>query len=246
MPETRKTSVNDYLAAQDCIQGWLYPEDVLVFQEINAFQGLDTLKGDLLEIGVYYGKSAILMGYFTRDDEGLVVCDLFQSPAPTRKNQAEKQFWYSQLTQTIFETNYLRFHAELPSMVSCPSTELIRIGLLKRNFRFVHIDGSHLYSIVRQDLRTAKRLLLRNGIVAIDDYRSIHTPGVAAATWQEVTSGSLIPFCLTPQKMYATWDESNAAAFRKHLTIWAKKRSDLIAEIETVYGWKLLRLKMNA
>ncbi len=238
------TSVKEYLVAQDSIQGWFYPEDVLVFQEINAFHGRDSVKGDLLEIGVYHGKSAILMGYFTRDDERLVVCDLFQSPAPIRENQAEKQFWYSELTKTIFETNYLRFHPELPSIVSCPSTKLIQIGRLKRNFRFVHIDGSHLYSIVRQDLHTAKRLLLRKGIVAIDDYRSVHTPGVAAATWQEMTSGGLIPFCLTPQKMYATWDESNVT-IRKYLTNWAKNRGDLIAEIETVYGRKLLRLKLN-
>lgn len=59
-----KTNSGDYLRALDSIDGWLYPEDVLLFQEIDALQGLSKVTGDLLEIGVYHGKSAILLGYF--------------------------------------------------------------------------------------------------------------------------------------------------------------------------------------
>lgn len=238
-------SLHEYLAVQDSIPGWLYPEDILIFQEINDVQGQDDVRGDLLEIGVYQGKSAILMGYFTRFDERLVVCDLFESPAKTSENRSENQLWYANLTRGLFEANYLRFHPELPSLVACPSTHLIRKARLKRNFRLVHIDGSHLYSIVQKDLHIARRLLIRNGIVVIDDYRSVHTPGVAAAAWQEVISGDLIPFCLTPMKMYATWDQSHVR-YRKHLRSWAERRRDLVLESDTVLARELLRLRMNA
>jgi hypothetical protein len=237
-----KRTLNDYVQELNEIQGWLYPEDVLLFQEINALQGLGNISGDLLEIGVYHGKTAILMGYFARYAERLVVCDLFQLPGQIPENQAEKNSWYPELTREIFETNYLRFHSELPFIVTCASTRLIQAGRLKKCFRFIHIDGSHLFSIFRQDLRTAKRLLVRKGVLAIDDYRSVHTPGVAAAAWQEVTSGRLVPFCLTPQKMYATWHQSNDV-LREHLTAWAKKRGDLAVHIETVNGRNLLRLE---
>lgn len=239
------TSIQEYLLAQDAISGWLYAEDILLFQEINAYQQQAGFTGDLLEIGVYHGKTAILMGYFPGDDERLVVCDLFQTPAPTQENQDENKFWYSDLTRALFETNYLRFHAELPTIVACPSSSVIKRGRLKRSFRFVHIDGCHLYSVVRRDMQTAKKLLMQDGIVIIDDYRSVHTPGVAAATWQEVTSGRLIPLCLTPQKMYATWDQSNVGA-GNHLIAWARQRGDLTAETETVSGRKVLRLKVAA
>ena len=159
----------DYLRAFDTIDGWLYPEDVLLFQEIDALQGLSKVTGDLLEIGVYHGKSAILLGYFPRQDERLVVCDLFQSPGQTRENQAEKQFWYPELTRETFERNYLRFHNSLPVVVVCPSAKLIQAGNLTRTFRFIHIDASHVYSIVRQDIHIAKLLLKDKGIVVFDD-----------------------------------------------------------------------------
>lgn len=239
-----KTNSCDYLRALDSIDGWLYPDDVQLFQEIDALQRLSKVNGDLLEIGVYHGKSAILLGYFPRQDERLVLCDLFQSPGQTRENQAEKQFWYPELTRETFEGNYLRFHHRLPSIVICPSTKLIQIGRLTRTFRFIHIDGSHLYSIVRQDICTAKLLLKDKGIVVFDDYRSIHTPGVAAAIWQEVFSGGLIPLCLTPQKMYATWDRTHLSLL-KGLRAWAMKRGDISANTEMVCGRKLLRIQMK-
>ena len=126
----------------------------------------------------------------------------------------------------------------------CPSTKLIQTGNLTRTFRFIHVDASHVYSIVRQDIRTAKLLLKETGIVVFDDYRSIHTPGVAAAIWQEVSHGNLIPLCLTPQKMYATWDQMNVS-LAKSLRAWAKKRGDFTTNTDMVCGRKLLRMKLN-
>jgi methyltransferase family protein len=243
MVNSNETSLERFLIAQHQLQGWLYQDDVLVFQQINAIQSADNVKGDLLEIGVYHGKSAILMGYFVRDDERFVVCDLFESPAPNRENQSEKLSWYPELTQRTFEENYLRFHAQLPAILACPSTSLIERGALKDSFRFIHIDGSHIFSVVRSDIRTAKALLNKDGIVAIDDYRSVHTPGVAAAVWEAVTSDHLVPICLTPQKMYATWNSSNTT--QRHLLAWADQRSDIEVELETICDSALLRLKIK-
>lgn len=241
MVNSNERSVDDYLAAQHQLQGWLYQADVLVFQGMNAIQGAEHVKGDLLEIGVYHGKSAILMGYFVRDDERLFVCDLFESPAPNGENQSEKLSWYPGLTQRTFEENYLRFHAQLPAILAYPSTSLIEQGMLKGSFRFIHIDGSHIFEVIRCDIRTAKSLLNEDGIVAIDDYRSVHTPGVAAAVWEAVTSDHLVPICLTPQKMYATWNSSDRT--QEHLLAWAAKRNDIEVELETICDRQLVRLK---
>ena len=38
----------------------------------------------------------------------------------------------------------------------------------------------------------------------LDDYRTMHTPGVAAATWAAVVEGRLFPVCLSEVKLYAT------------------------------------------
>ena len=244
MSQLNKTHFDEYLTALDTIQGWFYPEDVRLFQALNVLQGQDGVSGDLLEIGVYHGKSSILLGYFPREDEHLVVCDLFEQSARTVANQAEARCWYSSLSRELFDNNYLRFHDRLPVIVQCPSTHLIKVGKLSRTFRFIHIDGSHLYDIVKRDIRTAKALLRDRGIVVLDDYRSVHTPGVAAAAWEKIARGELIPFCLTPQKMYATWGRATRQLMSQ-LTTWAHHSGKYDVATEKVCGRNLLRLQLK-
>lgn len=244
MPTKRITSIDEYLSMQGTIEGWFYPEDAWLFRELNALQKLNRVSGDLLEIGVYHGKSAILLGYFIQANEQLVVCDLFERRPSTAANRAEVGLWYSDLTRDRFESNYLRFHTCLPRTLSCSSPNLIQAGNLSRTFRFIHIDGSHLYPIVRQDIFTARVLLREGGIVIFDDYRSEHTPGVAAAVWEEVILGRLIPLCLTPQKFYATWDQSHHR-LRKQLAKRVQHEGRMEMVTEKVLGRTFMRVKQR-
>src|SRR6476620_129325 len=50
-----------------------------LFGVLLAHQRDAGIRGDLLKIGVYRGKSAILLGYALRPDEELVACDLFEA-----------------------------------------------------------------------------------------------------------------------------------------------------------------------
>ena len=56
------------------VEGWFGRGDAEVFLAVDAEQAH---RGDLLEIGVYLGKSAVLVGYMQRPDERFVICDLF-------------------------------------------------------------------------------------------------------------------------------------------------------------------------
>jgi hypothetical protein len=196
-----------YIAMLDQVPGWFFYPDARVFAGIDAYQRASGVTGDLLEIGVYLGKSAILMGYLRRDGERLVVCDLFESEGTTEESRRENCRWYGGLSRQEFEDNYRRFHDRLPTVLACPSSELSRVGP-PGSFRIVHVDGSHVYDIVQEDLGNAERLLGDGGVVIVDDWRSAHTPGVAAATWEAILNRRLVPFCFTDQKMYATWSRS--------------------------------------
>ena len=68
----------------------------------------------------------------------------------------------------------------------------------------MHVDGSHRYDIVRQDIAAAVDLVTDGGVIVIDDYRTLpHALGVAAATWEAVADGRLIPVIASEQKLYA-------------------------------------------
>jgi len=237
----QRLSIQNYLKEADSIPGWFAPIDVLLFQKFDQFQYEEDLKGDLLEIGVYQGRSAILLGYFRREQEQLVVCDVFETPAATDANRVENQTSYQGLSRRIFEENYHRFHDHLPLILTCDSTNLSS-HKLSRRFRFIHIDGSHLYEAVRADIENAKRILIDGGIVVFDDFR--RAPGIAAAVWQEVVTGGLIPFCFTEAKMYGAWNTSPSDRLAA-LRAWAGDHASLETHTEVIFGHPVLGIKMK-
>ena len=181
------------------VEAWFRAEDAAVLCALNDYQQSLGVTGDLLEIGCYHGASAILLGTFTAGDEQLVVCDLFgEAPSSDQHFSSDASF------RSTFETNYLRFHDALPTIIAEPSTSLSS-SELGRRFRMIHIDGAHDYASVRNDLLLAKELLIPGGIVIFDDIISLHTPGVSGAVWEGVVNDGLLPLFQT-RKLYATWD----------------------------------------
>ncbi len=216
-----------YLQRMDEIPGWLLLIDALIMCGIDSFQRERQISGDLLEIGTYQGKSAILMGYFRRGPERLVVCDLFVTKASTEENTEENQRYYKGIDHSVFEDNYRRFHSEPPKILAKPSSSISELD--PDSFRLVHVDGSHIYEIVREDLRNTRRLLCDGGVVIIDDWRTGHTPGVAAATWEAILHDGLLPICFTDQKLYGTWTPSLCAS-REEIESWERASPSINVE----------------
>lgn len=222
-----------YIRDMGSVPGWFLEVDAHLFVGIDSLQLARGIRGDLLEIGVYYGKSAVLLGYCVRPGEHLMVCDVFEELGGlSEEGVAEHNTYHSDLRQAEFERQYRRFHSELPEIIAAPSTSLDRDRLAGR-FRFMHIDGGHAYEVVREDILTARRLLGRGGVVVLDDWSQPHCPGVALAIWEEYLRGELIPLCLTSTKLYATWDSGGLTP--QDLDDWAAVQ----AGIEVSYAYRL-------
>lgn len=182
------------------IPGWFSFHDFLAFRYLLQNQSAQGFSGDCLEIGAYQGKSAIAIGLQMLPNEALHVCDLFGNPSDAR-NSLEIRNSYTSIDRDIFEKNYFSYNLKSPVIHQYSSLELNQT-LESNLFRFIHIDGSHLYEIVREDLDFAMNHLINGGIIAIDDIRSPHTFGVAIASWDIVSKGLAIPILLTPTKLY--------------------------------------------
>ena len=189
-----------YTAQVDTVEGWFYAVDVDFFSNLLAHQRTGDIKGDMLEIGTYQGKSAILMGYGLRDDEQLVVCDLFSAVMDHADIPLNRRQQYSGLEEDEFLANWDRFHTRRPRLEVCESSEL---DLGDQVFRFIHIDGCHSYQCVAKDISLAVTHTAKRGVIAMDDYRAVEAPGVAAAVWQAVDNGLLFPFAGSWMKIYA-------------------------------------------
>ncbi|WP_375494057.1 class I SAM-dependent methyltransferase [uncultured Jatrophihabitans sp.] len=194
----------DRLKLDETVPGWLPEVDYMFFEWFLRDQEERDVRGDLVELGVYLGKSAIVIGDHLRDGETLTVVDLFEDDAGDDSNRTENVESYTGLTQEAFEGYYRMFHRDLPVVHRGFSSEIRRL-VADDSVRFCHVDASHLYEHVRTDAASAKALLIGDGIVVFDDYRSPHTPGVAAAVWEAAISDGMHPLVLTSQKLYGTW-----------------------------------------
>src|SRR5579875_3183386 len=222
------------------IPGWFSWIDQRMFEHFLSDDALVT-RGDLVEIGVYMGKSAALVGAYLHPGETFTVCDLFEGDAADESNRTENARSYTNLTRQRFERNYLSVHDELPVVVAGLSSTILD-HVKPNSARFVHVDGSHLYDHVVTDIESARTMLLPDGVVVFDDYRSPHTPGVAAAVWEAMLGKGLQVICLTHQKMYATFGA--VAAHQGKLADWLTAWGRVSWENQTIAGKDIMRMEV--
>jgi hypothetical protein len=223
--------------AIDNIPGWFPWLDQRVFE--HFLDPCNAAHGDLIELGVYLGKSAALIGRFQRADETFTVCDLFGDDAHDDPNRSENSRLYKDLTRQRFEQNYLALHSALPVIVQALSSTIVE-HVRPHSVRFMHVDASHLYEHVAVDVISARALLQPDGVVVFDDYRSAHTPGVSAAVWEAIFTKGLQPICLTPQKLYATFGD--AEPHQDRLETWLREWGGCHRETQQIAAAPVIRL----
>ncbi|MCZ6456007.1 MAG: class I SAM-dependent methyltransferase [Actinobacteria bacterium] len=200
----RSDGLDAYIPRMGDIHGAFHNVDAYVFEAISESQVESGATGDILEIGAYLGRSAIVLGYLLGENETLHICEPFPNPSAAHPDFLPETIdWYETYTQEIFEENYLRFHDELPEIYAHTSFELPG-KLAPKSFRFVHLDGSHNAEALESDISLTKDILIDRGVISFSVYRNMSTLEVAAAVWGEVAESSLFPICATESHLYAS------------------------------------------
>jgi len=170
-------NVRDYFNATQSIEGWFFPIDAHLFATIDVLQKRMNVRGNLFEIGVHHGKTAIFLAHLASPDERLGVCDVF--------DQQELNVDHSGAgSRDLFEKN-MRMHAHAVSLqVFAKPSSLLTTEDTTTTCRFFHIDGGHRPQDAYTDLETADRALLPQGVVAIDDVFNPNWPGVSEGVYR--------------------------------------------------------------
>jgi hypothetical protein len=228
------------------VPGFLDALDAELFLRLAETQARGHIRGHLLEIGVWYGRSAILLGSLRREDEELHVCDLFETSPPTaagRREHARNEAPLEGPSRAQFESAYERVHGELPLVHQCASSELSARELGPNQFRFIHIDGSHNYAAVLADIALARELAADECVIVFDDFSNLGHLGVAAAVWPSVVSSEVEPFACTPAKLYTTLEKRHAVAYRDAVETFASehgtevRRTDFFGSTSVTATW---------
>lgn len=140
--------LDGFRASAEGVQGWFSDMSAalmhgfLMWQEANAF-----VRGDLMEVGVAYGRSALLMATSLRPGERFTLNDI--NPL------------VEQVARGIGE-------AAVP--IVDWSAQIGPDRVASRSVRFLHIDGDHGRLAQHVDLDLADRVVSEAGMVVLDDF----------------------------------------------------------------------------
>lgn len=193
--------VSRYLEATESVEGWFFPIDAYLFGAIDEIQRNNGITGNLFEIGVHHGKTALMLARMLRGDERLGVCDVFGRQDLNVDHSGEG-------SEELFLTNVRklgRIPEERLRVFAKRSAELTSEETT-RTCRVFHIDGGHLPADVFSDLTTADAAILDAGIVAVDDVFNPNWPGVAEGFFKFIAERprALVPVLIGGNKVYLT------------------------------------------
>jgi hypothetical protein len=165
--------LESYFGAFDRIEGWLSPDAALMFMAYNQVIAAHDIAGDVLEIGVHHGLSALALAAMRRDGAQLVAIDLFD------ELQAQNVSGSGSGSRARFVQNMREFFGDI-AFVRCIAAASNTLGDadLGSGFSFCHVDGGHTATETCEDLELCSRILLPGGLLALDDYFNPAFPGV--------------------------------------------------------------------
>jgi hypothetical protein len=157
------------------IEGWFLPAAAALFGLLDEVQRAAAIGGDLFEIGVHHGRSAVVLCAMAGAEESVGVCDLFANQArnASASGSGDREIFETNLAYAVPDFDRIRVFAKLSSELT-PS----EVGGPQRLF---HVDGGHLRDEALADLRLAATVLHKDGAIVVDDPFQPMWPGVTEA-----------------------------------------------------------------
>ena len=214
------------------IHGWFSFEAAMLFAWIDEIQKSNDLVGDIFEIGVHHGKSAVfLAAMLDHTREKLAVCDLFE-------NQTKNVSGSGSGDRHIFEQNVrLYLQGGFDTRIFSKSSTELTGEEAGNNYRFIHIDGGHDQSEALNDLQFAARSTIAEGVIVVDDPMTPVWPGVAEAIFTFLSNDKR--FCAIVagfNKMFLVRRDF-AALYTRQMDI-----EELRVEYRIAYPWHFKKL----
>jgi hypothetical protein len=167
-----------YILNFDIIYGWLDFSDIQEFKALNSIHQQNNIKGNLLEIGVYNGKTFILLSLFLKENERIVGVDCFQDQKVNISQSASicSQKRVERNIQKIYlqEKKHLNFKLIKSDSRFLKPKDYLDFADNELSYRIIHIDGGHDENTCSIDLNNSANILCKNGYIIIDDYQNFN------------------------------------------------------------------------
>jgi hypothetical protein len=156
------------------IHGWFSREAAGLFALLDEVQRAHGIAGDLFEIGVHHGKSAVLLGNLAGPEETVGVCDIFGG-------QSDNVSVSGVGDRGIFESNMATYAPGTRVQVFEKLSSQLTPDEIPGPYRLFHVDGGHLVDEARMDMELGVAVLAEGGVIVVDDPFRPEWPGVTEA-----------------------------------------------------------------
>jgi hypothetical protein len=155
---------------------------IAVVDSLLQLQDEEGMSGNLLELGCYKGKTALLLGLHLSDGEYVDLVDI-----------------YDQLERKILEDNNIKFYMQTANTENRQKN----LKLKRKGYRFIHCDTSHTYANTLADLNLSRKLVSDKGVICVDDFANLNYPGVIPAVYRFLFKRKkFVMFLMTEEKAY--------------------------------------------
>lgn len=153
-------------------EGMMQDLSIALFQSILSFQDSESIKGDMIEFGVYKGKSASVLLNNLNKGETAYLIDIKDYPEIPKLKKISKQ---------------LKF-------IKGKSEDLVEdkdfINSLPKTVRFSHHDASHFYVNVATEMAFMESRIAPKGLMVLDDFGTPSYMQVIAACFTHLAAGN--------------------------------------------------------
>lgn len=148
------------------VLGWFMPLDIAIMYGILN-QGQKEITGDICELGVAYGKSAVGLSLSKRLEDNLYLFDIFEA-------QGSLELASGLVREYGLEKNLHYIPGDLMKLDS----EKVKF---ENKLRMLHVDACHFHSAVVNDLRNFSPHMNKDGVIVVDDFNDPEYPGINTA-----------------------------------------------------------------
>lgn len=162
-------SLASYHKIAPSIPGWFNTRFIKIIDCLGRLQREEGCEGDILEVGVYLGKSLIPLAM-----EGIENGDLCIGVDSCKLKPGAFDYVRKNLSTCGVSTDGVM-------LVNCDSSCIPESVMDGRRFRIVHIDGSHDAGVALSDMNLAASKMSEGGCIILDDVFNSRWPGVSEA-----------------------------------------------------------------
>ena len=202
-------TIEEYIIhGHEKVNGWFSPDAMRIIKSLSDIQTNNNIQSDILEIGIYQGKSAIFLSMLLTENERLHVVDIFK----------KDDLYYGLNDREIFEKNINQYcDTNRIDIFPLSSSEFFKIDYdnYVYLYRLIHIDGSHEKKDVIDDLYQSSDILSPQGLIILDDLFNPQHPGVMEGFMEYALQHPCYPFIIGHNKLIFAIDNFTYSFYKE-------------------------------